>query len=183
MEHLLGIPPPPPPADIPAAEPDIRGATSLKEQLARHAADQVCSKCHAMFDPLGFALENFDILGKWRSRYRSLDTGMEVAGIDRAGHDYKYYQGLEIDSQAELPSGKQLDGIHDLKIHLKANARQLAYALATQLVVYSTGTPIRFSDRIEIDRILDQCADSGYRTRDIFHAVIQSRLFTGQSRD
>ena len=183
MEHLLGTPPPPPPADIPAAEPDIRGATSLKAQLARHAADQVCSKCHAMFDPLGFALENFDILGKWRSRYRSLDTGMEVAGIDRAGHDYKYYQGLEIDSQAELPSGKQLDGIHDLKIHLKANARQLAYALATQLVVYSTGTPIRFSDRIEIDRILDRCADSGYRTRDIFHAVIQSRLFTGQSRD
>ena len=63
MEHLLGTPPPPPPADIPAAEPDIRGATSLKAQLARHAADQVCSKCHAMFDPLGFALENFDILG------------------------------------------------------------------------------------------------------------------------
>ncbi len=182
MEHLLGTPPPPPPADIPAAEPDIRGTTTLKEQLARHAADQSCAKCHAMFDPIGFSLENFDILGKWRTQYRSLDSGEEITGIDRAGHAFKYYEGLVIDSSATLASGTVLNGIQDLKQHLAAQPRKLARSLATQLVVYATGTPIRFSDRIEMENILDQCEPQGYLTRDIFHAVVQSRLFTGQSK-
>ncbi|MGB0740797.1 MAG: DUF1592 domain-containing protein, partial [Planctomycetaceae bacterium] len=65
LDRLLGTPPPPPPANIPSSEPDIRGATTLKEQLAKHASDQSCASCHATFDPIGFTLENFDIYGKW----------------------------------------------------------------------------------------------------------------------
>jgi hypothetical protein len=179
MDRLLGDPPPPPPANIPAADPDIRGATTLKEQLAAHASDQTCAACHATFDPIGFALENFDIYGRWREQYRSLDSGKEVTGIDRAGHEYRFFEGWSIDSSATLANGVQLNDIHDLKQHLKQQSRRLARSLTVQLVVYATGTPIRFSEHEEIETILDQCEPSGFLTRDIFHAVIQSRLFTG----
>jgi hypothetical protein len=179
MDRLLGNPPPPPPANIPAADPDIRGATTLKEQLAAHASDQTCAACHATFDPIGFALENFDIYGRWREQYRSLDSGKEVTGIDRAGHEYRFFEGWSIDSSATLANGVQLNDIHDLKQHLKQQSRRLARSLTVQLVVYATGTPIRFSEHEEIETILDQCEPSGFLTRDIFHAVIQSRLFTG----
>ncbi|MBA63337.1 MAG: hypothetical protein CMJ76_13350 [Planctomycetaceae bacterium] len=183
MDRLLGAPPPPPPANIPAAEPDIRGATTLKEQLAKHASDQSCASCHATFDPIGFSLENFDIYGKWRERYRSLDSGEEVTGIDRAGHAYRFFEGSAVDSTATLNNGTRLAGIHDLKQHLVQQPRNLARSLATQLVLYATGTPLRFSEREDIEDILDQCHGQGYLTRDIFHAVIQSRLFTGVERD
>jgi mono/diheme cytochrome c family protein len=72
MDRLVGQPPPKPPASVPAVEPDIRGAKTIRELLALHAADESCSSCHARFDPVGVALENFDIFGKWRSRYRGL---------------------------------------------------------------------------------------------------------------
>jgi len=183
LDRLLGTPPPPPPANIPSSEPDIRGATTLKEQLAKHASDQSCASCHATFDPIGFTLENFDIYGKWRTRYRSLDSGEEVTGIDRAGHKFRYFEGLAIDSTATMDDGTQLSGVKDLKHYLAQQPRRLSRALATQLIIYATGTPIRFSDRAEIDNILDRCQDGGYLTRDIFHAVIQSRLFTGVDND
>ena len=183
MDRLLGNPPPPPPKNIPAADPDIRGATTLKEQLSRHASDATCAACHAGFDPIGFALENFDIYGRWRDRYRTLDQGEEVTGIDRAGHDFHYFRGLSVDSTATLHNGIKLNGVPDLKRHLSQQARQLAKSLATQLVIYATGTPIRFSEREDIEAILDKCAANGYLTQDIFHAVIQSRLFTGATHD
>ncbi len=183
MDRLLGSPPPPPPANIPAAEPDIRGATSLKEQLHKHASNTACAACHATFDPIGFSLENFDIYGKWRVRYRSLDSGEEVTGIDRAGHDFRYFEGLVVDSTATLPNGDSLNGVLDLKRHLSQKPRQLARSLATQLILYATGTPIRYSERENMEDILDQCANRGYLTRDIFHAVIQSQIFTGIKRD
>ena len=183
MDRLLGSPPPPPPANIPAAEPDIRGATSLKEQLSQHASDITCAACHATFDPIGFSLENFDVYGKWRARYRSLDSGEEVTGVDRAGHNFRYFEGLAIDSTATLQNGSSLNGVQDLKQHLSQKPRQLARSLATQLILYATGTPIRFSEREAMEDILDQCATRGYLTRDIFHAVIQSRIFTGVKRD
>ena len=183
MDRLLGSPPPPPPANIPAAEPDIRGATTLKEQLQKHASNTTCAACHATFDPIGFSLENFDIYGKWRVRYRSLDSGEEVTGIDLAGHDFRYFEGLVVDSTATLPSGDSLSGVQDLKRHLSQQPRKLARSLATQLILYATGTPIRFSERENMEDILDQCANRGYLTRDIFHAVIQSQIFTGVKRD
>ena len=183
LDRLLGTPPPPPPANIPSSEPDIRGATTLKEQLAKHASDQSCASCHATFDPIGFTLENFDIYGKWRSRYRSLDSGEEVTGIDRAGHEFRYFEGLPIDSTATMADGTHLGSVKDLKHYLAQQPRRLSRALANQLIIYATGTPIRFSDRAEIENILDTCQNRGYLTRDIFHAVIQSRLFTGVDND
>ena len=178
MERIVGDPPPPPPSSVPAIEPDVRGATSIRELLARHTEDASCRNCHARFDPVGFGLENFDIMGAWRERYRSLTSGSEVTGIDRAGHEFSYHVAGSVDAHGAL-RGKGFQSVTQLKQLLVSNPRQLAKNLVHRLVVYATGTPVRFSDRLAVETILDRISDNGYRTRDLIHAVVQSRIFTG----
>jgi hypothetical protein len=81
MEKLLGQPPPPPPKNVPAVEPDIRGATTIRALLAKHTESQTCASCHAKFDPVGFAMENFDVMGAWRDHYRGMERGEKITGI------------------------------------------------------------------------------------------------------
>ncbi|MCI0433276.1 MAG: DUF1592 domain-containing protein, partial [Gemmatimonadetes bacterium] len=84
LERIIGKPVPPPPAGVPAVEPDIRGATTIREQLAKHRNDTSCAKCHAKIDPPGFALESFDVIGGWRDRYRAAgDTSQERIEVVR----------------------------------------------------------------------------------------------------
>ena len=75
MDRLFGKPPEPPPANITAVEPDVRGATTIREQLAKHRNQATCASCHAKIDPPGFALESFDVIGGWRERYLSIGKG------------------------------------------------------------------------------------------------------------
>ena len=70
LDRILGTPPPPPPEDVEAIEPDVRGATTIRTQLAKHRQNATCATCHAQIDPPGFALESFDVIGRWRDRYR-----------------------------------------------------------------------------------------------------------------
>lgn len=179
MDRLIGEPPPPPPPNIPAVEPDIRGATTIRELLAAHTKSSACASCHARFDPVGLALENFDILGHWRTHYRRADSGGAVTGIDRAGHDFAYALGGPVDASGRLLDGKDFRDIQDLKRLLVANPRQLARNLLHQMTVYATGTPVRFSDRQEIEAMLDECEPEGYRVRDLLMALVQSKIFLG----
>ncbi|MDA1164148.1 MAG: DUF1592 domain-containing protein [Planctomycetota bacterium] len=181
MDRLVGSPPPPPPASVPAVEPDIRGGRTIRKLLALHTRSAECANCHARFDPVGLALENFDVLGAWRTQYRGLEHGQRVTGIDRAGHDFAYAVGETIDASGTLQDGQPFANIHDLKQVLAEDPRQLARNLLGQLTVYSTGIPVRFSDRAEIEVILDACADNQYRVRDLLHSLIQSRIFLGQA--
>jgi hypothetical protein len=98
MERLIGESPPAPPASVPAVEPDIRGAKTIRELLALHTKSESCAGCHARFDPVGLALENFDIFGGWRTRYRGVEQGERVTGIDRAGHDFVYTLAAPVDA-------------------------------------------------------------------------------------
>ncbi|MEE3368103.1 MAG: DUF1588 domain-containing protein [Planctomycetota bacterium] len=179
MDRLLGNPPPPPPPGVPAVEPDIRGATTLREQLALHARSQECASCHASFDPVGLALENFDVLGAWRTRYRGLGKGDPVTGIDRTGHDFRYVLSHPVDASGTLSGGERFQDIHGLKKILASQPRKLANNLLQQFTLYATGTPTRFSDRTEITRILDACRDQGYRVKDLLYAFIESPIFLG----
>lgn len=180
MERLLGQPPPPPPKSVPAVEPDIRGASTIRELLALHTKSQECAACHARFDPVGLALENFDILGGWRSHYRGLEQGELVSGIDRAGHDFAYRISEPVDASGQLLDGRRFQNIHELKVLLASNPRQLARNILHQFTIYATGTPVRFSERAEIESMLDQCKPNDYRVRDLLHALIQSRIFLGK---
>ena len=128
-------------------------------------------------------------MGAYRERYRGLAetgtrpvTGDGVTGIDRAGHDYSYLLTAEVDSAGQLESGEEFADIRDLRKLLLSDSRQLARNLLRQFIVYSTGTPVRFSDRREIERLLDECADGGYGIRDLIHALVQSRIFYGEKK-
>ncbi len=180
MERLLGQPPPPPPTSVPAVEPDIRGAKTIRELLDLHTKSDSCAGCHARFDPVGLALENFDILGGWRTNYRGFETGESVTGIDRAGHDFAYRLTQTVDASGQLLDGRSFRNIHDLKKFLIEDPRQLARNLLHQFTVYATGTPVRFADREEIESILDACELNNYRVRDLIHALVQSRIFLGK---
>ena len=180
MERLIGKPPPPPPPSVPAVEPDIRGAKTIRDLLALHTKSKTCAGCHAKFDPVGLALESFDILGGWRTRYRGLAEGERVTGIDRAGHDFSYTLAAKVDSSGKLLDGRDFKDVHDLKAILAADPRQLARNMLSQFIVYSTGTPVRYSDRREIESMLDACSKDGYRVRDLLLALVQSKVFCGQ---
>ncbi len=180
MTRLLGQPPPKPPESVPAVEPDIRGAKTIRDLLALHTKDAACASCHKLFDPVGFALENFDICGGWRERYRGLEEGDPVTGIDRAGHDFSYRLAHPVDPQGSLPDGKTFSDIKSLKALLVDSSRQLARNLLHQFTAYATGGPVRFSDRRDIEAILDACAADGYRVRDLLHGFVASGIFRGR---
>ncbi len=178
MERILGMPPPPPPPSVPAVEPDIRGATTIRQLLEKHRSEESCGACHARIDPAGFALENFDVLGGWRNQYRAIADGVKpVTGIGKGGLKFTFHYAQPVDAAGELWDGRAFRDIRDFKRLLLADERQLARNLARQFAVYATGAPVRFSDRPAIERLLDRAAARGYGVRTLVHEVVQSELF------
>ncbi len=177
MTRLLGKRPPPPPASVSAVEPDIRGATTIREQLAKHRNQESCNVCHRNIDPAGFALESFDVMGGWRERYRSLGEGERVKGSGHNGLNYHFCLGQKVDSSGELPDGRPFSDVRELKQCLLKDEEQLARNLIQQLTIYATGAPIRYSDRPEIAKILARSRAQGYGIRSIIHELVQSELF------
>jgi hypothetical protein len=180
MERVLGKPPPPPPAAVPAIEPDIRGATTIRQQLEKHRAQATCAACHAKMDPAGFALENFDVVGGWRPRYRAVGgTGGEarVDGFGHNGQPFEFHLGPAVDPSATLPDGRSFTDIRELKKLLLADQRQVARNLLQQLITYSTGAGVRFGDRAAVEAILDRTEKGGYGVRSLVKEIVASEMF------
>ena len=177
MTRLLGKPPHPPPPNVPALDPDTRGATTIREQLARHRSQESCAACHRNIDPAGFALENFDVMGGWRERYRVIGGGEPLRGIGHNGLRFHFGLGLPVDASGELPDGGKFHDARELKGLLLRDDAQLARNLVQQLVVYATGAPIQFSDRPQIEQILARTRKTGYGVRSLIHEIIQSDIF------
>jgi hypothetical protein len=178
MDRILGRPPEPPPATVPAVEPDVRGATTIREQLAKHRNDPTCAGCHAKIDPAGFALESFDVIGGYRTRYRSLENGDPAprGKIDPIiGISFKL--GPAVDPSGELPDGRKFQDIRELQAQLAADQRLLLANLARQFLTYATGREIAFRDREQIIAIVDVAEKQGGGIRTLLHEVIQSPLF------
>lgn len=177
MERILGQPVPPPPPAIPAVEPDTRGATTIRQQLEKHRTLPSCNTCHAKIDPAGFALENFDVFGAWREKYRALAAGEKAPGIGKNGQRFAFRYLQPIDPSGTLPDGRKFADIRQLKQLLVADERQIARNLTERLVVFATGAPVRFSDRPRIEAILDRSAKEKYGVRTIIRNIIASDLF------
>ncbi|WP_169979877.1 DUF1592 domain-containing protein [Tautonia rosea] len=128
LDRILGTPPPRPPANIEAVEPDIRGATTIREQLAKHREVVSCASCHVSIDPPGFALENFDVIGGWRDTYRSIGAGEPVSV---SGRRMPYRNGPPVDPSDVLPDGRSFRNINEYKNLLLSGTDQLARALAS----------------------------------------------------
>jgi len=179
MKHLLGQPPPPPPANVGAIEPDTRGSTTIREQLAKHRDSESCATCHRQIDPPGFALESFDVIGSFRERYRSQDQakGQHVNLRRPGGGSFGVWLGLAVDASGEMPDGRKFQGIIDFKKLLLDQQDQVMRALAGNMVTYGTGAGIQFADRDAIDAIAKQVKADGSGLRSLVHAVVQSPLF------
>lgn len=178
MTSLLGDPPPPPPASVPAIEPDITGATTIREQLAKHCSVALCASCHQKIDPPGFALESFDVMGAWRGHYRaSLEDGER--GVDQQfnGHRARFKMGLAVDSAGQLEDGSEFSDINEFRELLKSKEPQIARNLLEQLIVYATGAPVGFADRPAVEEMMKSLAGKNYGVRSMVHEVVQSELF------
>lgn len=158
-ERILGLHIPPPPPNVGSIEPDIRGATSVREQLAKHRSDASCASCHAKIDPQGFALESYDPTGKWRKFYGANSKSAEV------------------DPSGITPNGEKFGGIHQWKMIYSKKPEVLARAFAEHFLAYSTGAEVRFSDRKHIDAVVSEAKDNDYGLRSIMHGVVTSEPF------
>lgn len=177
-ERILGNHIPPPPAGVPTIDPDTRGATTIREQLVMHRADERCAGCHAKIDPPGFALESFDVIGGYRDRYRSLHKGDTLVAFDFASEwDPRVRLNLPVDPSGEMPSGERFDDVASFQALVLESPEDLAANMVRQLLMYATGSGIHYSDRREIDRIVAQARPSHYGLRSLIDGIVQSNLF------
>jgi len=158
LENLLGTPPPPPPANVPPLEATTKGSRSLslRQAMEQHRADPTCAGCHARMDPLGFALENYDAIGRWRSK--------------EAGN--------AIDVSGKLPDGTQFDGPGGLKEILTTVRREEFVSTVTEkLLTYALGRGVEYYDQPAIRAILHESERNDYKLEDLIEAVIDSTPF------
>jgi hypothetical protein len=159
LENILGTPPPPPPDNVPAIDPDVRGAKSIRDILTRHRDRPACVECHRKIDPLGFALEHFDPTGAWRARYEN---------------------GQPIDAAGELPGGQTFQGVAGLKKLLVERKDQFAQALTEKLLSYACGRRLEATDRPAVARIVAELQRGGYGFRRLIEQVVLSEPFRSQ---
>ncbi len=156
LETLLNAPPPPPPPDVPTLDEQALGKdVSLKQILDQHRANTSCASCHARLDPLGFALEHFDAIGRWRDK------------------DGKF----PIDTAGTLPDGRSFQGHEELRALLKADARAFTEGLAEKMLIYALGRGLEPSDRKSVQAIVEEVASDGYRFSRLVLGIVQSEVF------
>jgi mono/diheme cytochrome c family protein len=160
LKHIQGVPPANPPMNVPTLDEKDIGTTralTVREMIAKHRASPTCAACHAVMDPLGLALENFDATGMWRDRDR--------------------YAGADIDSSGVLPDGTPIKGPDDLRAALLRRPEQFAQTFTEGLLTYATGRKLEHYDMPTVRRIVHGAAASNYRFSDIVQAVVRSEQF------
>ena len=178
LDRLIGQPPSPPPPDVEAIEPDIRGAVTIREQIQKHKAIPSCATCHNKIDYHGLPLENYDVVGGWRDRYRVAKGGKGIDRVELANYPKKMvYLAKPVEPYGETARGEAFADIHEYKNILLKDPDQIARNLAEKLTIYSTGAKVEFADRVEIERIVEKTRSQKHGLRSILHEVVQSDLF------
>lgn len=175
-ERILGITLPNPPEDVPKIEPDIRGATTIREQLAKHRSTPGCTSCHKVIDPPGFALETFDVIGGWRDFYRAPKFTGKAIVLTRF-NNRRVNRGPAVERGYTMPDGRAFADITEYKALLLADHERIVAALATKLLTYATGAPVQFADREDIAAIVAETRAKNFGVRSLIHAITQSRPF------
>lgn len=159
LQNILGAPPPPPPPDVPALdEQSVGNAGSLRQQMEKHRSNAVCASCHSRMDVLGFGLENYDAIGRWRTA------------------DGKF----PVDASGTLPNGKSFTTPAELSVLLKGDLPEFSRCLTEKMLTYALGRGLERYDRKTVDAIQTKLAASGYGFQDLIYEVVRSLPF--QSR-
>ncbi len=160
LDSILGTPPLPPPPNVPSLDAHSDGKPqTIRERLAQHRADPVCGGCHSRIDPLGFALENYDALGQWRT---------EEAG-------------RPIDNSGELPDGTKFAGPDQLRAVLMDKKDLFVHNLTNRMLGYALGRGLTRQDSCTVDSIVTQLAGEGYKSQSLIEAIVMSRPFRYQA--
>jgi hypothetical protein len=159
LENLIGTPPTPPPPGVEALKDGKSGTRQLtvRERLELHRAQSSCKSCHGIMDPLGFALENFDSVGKWRN-------------VDRASL-------APIDASERLASGQPVKGPADLRAALLARPEQFVQTLTTRLMMYALGRTVEYHDMPAVRAIVRKAAQDNYRLESLVMGIVNSDAF------
>ncbi len=181
-DRILGKPVPPPPPNVPAVEPDIRGAKNIRDQLAKHREVESCAGCHAKMDPLGFALESYDVIGALRDRYRispapNQRNGVEWITINVNQRDMRVALGPKVDASDALADGRKFRDLTELKRLLLTEPDAITRGLAEKLLIYATGHGLEFTDEAIISDIVRQVKAKKYGFRSLVHEVVASTTF------
>jgi hypothetical protein len=157
LDNILGMPSPPPPKNVPAITPDTRGATTPRELLAAHTRESSCAICHAHIDPIGFALEHYDPVGRWRTTWPDGDASIDASG--------------------RLPDGTVVKNPIEFKAWLVANIDLFSTCLAEKLLTYATGRVPNYAERREIERIVRANREAGQGFQNLVLDLVDSRTF------
>lgn len=160
LKHIQGVPPATPPQNVPTLDEKDIGTTralTLRDMMAKHRSNPTCSACHAVMDPLGLALENFDATGRWRERDR--------------------FAGVDIDSSGKLPDGTLVNSPDDVRNALLRKPGQFAQTFTEGLLTYATGRKLEPQDMPTVRRIVRGAAASDYKFSAIVQAVVKSDQF------
>jgi hypothetical protein len=162
-ETILGRTPPPPPANVEpiATNPVDAPKSTLRMKLEAHVHDSHCAACHRKIDPLGFAFENYDAIGRWRTTESVAGTG-EPPAVDPSG---------------QLPDGRSFQSPEEFKQLLLQDLDEFSLAFVEKLATYGLRRSMSFEDRIDLMSIAQQGSQHDYRLRDLIEAFVLSDLF------
>lgn len=172
LENMLGKHVPPPPPNISGIEPDIRNATTIREQLALHSNEESCAGCHKHIDPPGFALESFDPVGAFRENYLQFKVSNPEKGWGSV------VKAKPVECNGKLSSGEEFDSIVEFKELMLSSESEFARCLAERLATYALGRELGFSDRAAIEEIVAKTKEQGNGFRTLIQELIASPLFT-----
>lgn len=179
LENVLGQPTPAPPPDIPAVAPDTSGATTMRQQMMKHQADAACARCHKKIDPLGFVMEQFDPVGRWREYYpiytEAASTTLKEEFYANQGEGTRL--GQRIDASATMQDGTVLNDVRDLKRYLLANMELFTTCLTEKLLIYSTGRGLSFGDHRVVKELVNEVRDSNMGFQDLIVSIVLSESF------
>jgi hypothetical protein len=170
-ENILGIRPPPPPDVVPAIEPDVSGATTIRERLARHRADKACGECHRKIDPLGFSLEVFDPVGRWRTSY------------PRKGKDKEKEKdpAPKVDPSGEFSSGEEYRDFAGFKrVLVETREGVFVRQLIRKFLSYATGRNMELRDEYVIEALGERVMQQGMGLRTLVVECLESEIFRGR---
>jgi hypothetical protein len=171
LEKFLGTPAPPPPPDVPPIEPDIRGATTIKEQLVKHRDIAACASCHKKIDPLGFALESFDVIGGWREKYRALSEPTPKA---RA----KLIDGQPVNPADEWAGVGRFSSFQEFRELVKKREDLVIQNLTHKLATFALGRQPGFADRAPLQAIAAKSRKDQSGMSTLVLDLITSPVFT-----